>query len=118
MAHGTRLRTGRGIITPEGSNPSSSDVFLLLVIRPTLLFSNSNGIYYRIAKIPPTVGIGGRGLKTFHFPLHAFEGNCILFNTHDAPIGYSHSVSIPAQVFNNTSSIFKWWLTVNNVVQE
>jgi hypothetical protein len=43
-----------------------------------------------------------------------FEGNLILFNTNDALIGYSDSVRISAQVLNNTSSIFKRWLAINN----
>ena len=43
-----------------------------------------------------------------------FEGNYILFNANDTFIRYSHPVGISTQIFNNTSSIFKRWFTVNN----
>jgi hypothetical protein len=32
----------------------------------------------------------------------------------DPTIGYSDSVGIPTQIFNNTGSILKRWLAVNN----
>jgi hypothetical protein len=43
-----------------------------------------------------------------------FEGHRIFFKANDTIIGYSHSMSIATQVFNNTNSVFKGWFAVNN----